>query len=293
MSGTATIVLAVIALLVLVIVGIKLMKKLIIVAFVLLALGILVLIAAFYFSMNQLVKQGVERVGPGVTGTSMTLAGVKISPLSGKGEVREFVVGNPSGYQTPNALKVSKVHLGLAPTSLMGKKIVIKEVYVDGAELTYERSAGSSNIEDIRAHVEKILGEASGSEKEGQPSDGDRGEGRKLQIDHLVMKNVKVKLSAGILKGDAISLSLPDIELNDIGQGPEGATPAEVAKAVVGSIWKGLRGKLTDAGAIVGKGIEKLGGSAEGIGEKAKEGAGKALSKFKGFLNKDKDKADE
>lgn len=293
MSGTATIVLAAVVLLVLVVLGIKLMKKLVFVALVLLALGILILIAAFYFSMNQLVKQGVEQIGPEVTGTTMTLAGVKISPLSGKGEVQEFVVGNPSGYQTPDAFKVSKVQVGLEPTSLMGEKIVIKEVYVDGAELTYERSGGSSNIEDIQKHVEKIIGMASGSEGEGQTAGGDNGEGKKLQIDHLVMKNVKVKLSAGILKGDAISLSLPDIELNDIGQGPEGATPAEVAKAVVGSIWKGLRGKLTDAGAIVGKGIEKLGGSAESIGEKAKEGAGKALSKFKGFLNKDKDKAAE
>ena len=56
-------------------------------------------------NLGGLIKKAVETVGPKITQTPMTIERVSLSPLSGSGSIKGFVLGNPEGYQSPFAIK--------------------------------------------------------------------------------------------------------------------------------------------------------------------------------------------
>src|SRR2546422_1862994 len=91
----------------------SLMKKLIIrIAIAVVGLVVLALVVVF-FSLNSIVKKGVETVGPRLTKVDVRLGSAKLSPLSGNGQLTELFVGNPEGYKTPSAIKVGDVKVGV------------------------------------------------------------------------------------------------------------------------------------------------------------------------------------
>src|ERR1043165_6006064 len=90
-----------------------LMKKLVI----RIALGVVILVivalVVVFFSLNTIVKKGVETVGPKLTQVDMRLKAAELSPLSGNGRLTGLFVGNPQGYQTPSAIQVGDIKVGL------------------------------------------------------------------------------------------------------------------------------------------------------------------------------------
>ena len=60
--------------------------------------------------------------------------------------------------------------------------------------------------------------------------------GRKLIINDLIVHNGQVGISAEALKGKQLSTPLPTIHLTDIGKNSGGATAAQVADQIIGSI---------------------------------------------------------
>lgn len=91
---------------------------------------IIALAGATYFSMqlflDHAVEQGIETIGPHLTGTEIELREVDLTLLSGKGSVRGLVVGNPPGFQTDNAFELEEVRIDLAPLSVLSGTIVIE-----------------------------------------------------------------------------------------------------------------------------------------------------------------------
>ncbi len=66
---------------------------------------IILVLLVFLGSLNRIVKAGVETVGPKVTGTTVTLRQVKISPFSAQGTLGGLLVGNPAGFKTDSAVR--------------------------------------------------------------------------------------------------------------------------------------------------------------------------------------------
>src|SRR5437899_12510812 len=56
---------------------------------------------------NSMIKAGVEAVGPKITGTTVKVDAVDLSPFSGQGRLKGLVVGNPPGFQAELAFKVA------------------------------------------------------------------------------------------------------------------------------------------------------------------------------------------
>ena len=50
-----------------------------------------------YSSKDALVKAAIEKFGPEITGVAVTVEGVKLDPLEGKGTISGLKVGNPKG----------------------------------------------------------------------------------------------------------------------------------------------------------------------------------------------------
>ena len=72
---------------------------------IIIVLMILALVAAgglawLYLSLGPVIKAGIEKFGPEITQTSITVESVEAWPLTGSGTIRNLVIGNPEGYKT-------------------------------------------------------------------------------------------------------------------------------------------------------------------------------------------------
>ncbi len=244
-----------------------------------LALVAVLALAALVLSLNSVVQKGVVAFGPEVIKAPIQLEGVSISALSGGGEMRGLVIGNPEGFKTPNAVKLGTASLQVKPLSLIGNKIVVQSIKADGAEITFEGSLGSSNLGKIQENVDVYVATLLG------PADKDKkSAGKKLQVDELVISNAKINLSMTILGGKSATIPLPEIKLTNLGQGADGITPAEVIKVVMKEVMNktttAITGFLSGAGKV-------LTDSVKNVGETAAEAA-KGVTKGLGDLFKKK-----
>ena len=240
---------------------------------------IIVAILVLGLSLNSVIKAGVEKVGPMATGTDVRLNDVDISIFSGKGELSGIVIGNPSGFKSPSAFSLNKVRVALDVGSVFSDKIIIDEIYIDAPEVTYETGGKGTNIKTIVNNINSFSG-TSDSPAAKEPAAKAEGEGTKIQINNLIVKNGKVNLSVTALGGQGVSKPLPDIHLKDIGKDGGGATMADAFKKIFAAVNKNVgtavAGSLKDVTGDVQK-------AAEGEVEKA---VGGALDKVKGIFGK-------
>ncbi len=204
------------------------MKKAIKIACIAIPALIIVVLIVVFFALNSAVKAGVERVLPKVTGTPVKLDDVSISLFSGKGELSGFLIGNPEGFETDSAFALGLVRVDVNLLSLMSDRIIIEEIYIDGAEVTYEAGLTGSNIGKIKKNIEEFAGPP----KEGEEPKEKEGEGKKIQINRFVFTNATIALSAKGLQGRKLSVPLPEIELKDIGKEEGGKSIGEVANEI-------------------------------------------------------------
>src|SRR5215204_4866846 len=113
------------------------MKKLVKILIALVVLLVLVGVVAILF-IGTIVKAGVEKVGPMVTKVPVKLDAATLSVFNGDGELKGFVVGNPEGYTSKEAIKAGTMKIGIEPGSILKEKKHIRIIKVEGPEITYE-----------------------------------------------------------------------------------------------------------------------------------------------------------
>src|SRR5262245_8604885 len=113
------------------------MKKLFLSVVAILVVLLVAVLVVVYFSLNTIVKRGVETVGPTITKVEVKLGAVNLSPFSGRGELSGLVVGNPEGFKSASALSVQEVRVALKPKSVFSEPIVVDEISVKAPEITF------------------------------------------------------------------------------------------------------------------------------------------------------------
>ncbi len=248
------------------------MKKLALVAAVLLVVAA---VALFVVGSNigTIVKKGVETVGPKITGTPITLGGVELSPSSGSGTIKDFVLGNPEGYKSAFAIRLGEATLEVDPRSVLSDKIHIKRVAVSNPEITIEGGLGDNNLKKILANIDAFTA----SEKSKPASDS--GSTKKLQVDDFLLSGAKVDVKFSILGGKGLSVPLPDIHLSNLGASGDGITAGELTKTIFNSVFEQVIPAVTKQLGQIGN----LGkGAVEGVGgavDKATKGLGDLFKK--------------
>ena len=99
------------------------------------AFGIVAVVVVFFF-LGSLIKTAVETVGSDVTKTTVTLSDADVDLRSGKGTLKGFVVANPKGFKSDNALSIGEVSVTLDTSSLGQDPIIIKEILIDAPQFT-------------------------------------------------------------------------------------------------------------------------------------------------------------
>jgi len=229
---------------------------------------------------NSMIKAGVEAVGPKITGTTVKLDSVDLSPFSGQGRLKGLVVGNPPGFQAERAFKLADAKVKVDLKTALSDKLIIEEILIDGPEITYESGPSGSNISKIQEHVAafgKSVGTKGAGESQSQKKDPTQ---KKVQINHFIVKNGQVKLSASMLKGKALTVRLPDLHLRDIGKESGGVAVQQAAAEVLMAINKSVVQSVAGSGKLLEKAAEAAEEAAKNIGGEA----GKAVEGIKGLF---------
>lgn len=218
------------------------------------AVLVIAAVAAYFMLQNplgRLVKMAIEEFGPEMTQATVKVSRVEISATDGHGALSGLFLGNPKGFKSDYALKAGTVEIELEPASLAKDVIVIRKILIDAPQIGYEKAGDITNFDAIQRNIEKYLGAKSDkSEKSKQ------GSGKKMIIDSFVIRNAKVNYN-GMLE-----LTLPDIELRNVGKKTGGATSAQVVKAVVAELNTKLALALAKAAVIGGVGGVVVGAGA-------------------------------
>ncbi|MFH2061120.1 MAG: hypothetical protein ABIJ59_19825 [Pseudomonadota bacterium] len=253
---------------------------------VLIAGGVLlVLVAAGLFltlsNLGPLVKKTINTVGPKVTKTDVHVADVNISILSGEAKIKEFLLGNPKGFKTAQAMKVGSIFVDIDESSITKNPIVINKIQIIAPEITYEKISGSDNFQKLLENVQASA-KSEQNQKTKTSSDGDKS-GQKIVINNVIVKDGKVNLVMAMLGGKEITAPLPDIHLKDIGKEKGGATPAEAFEKIFSSLYDSISADSVTQ--VFNDGLKQLGGlkdlGASGLktGSDAAKGAADSAAK--------------
>ncbi len=209
-------------------------------------LGILVVIlAVVLLTLPFIIKGGIKHVGPLITGVPMEIKTVLFNPFSGTLTIKDFVIGNPKGYSTPYAIKLSHLHVDVGMDTLLKKKLLIERIEVKGVELNYETSLLNNNIQEIQNNVNKIAGgnKKSTSKKEKAAA------AKPLQIDYLELRDITAWVIVKGTKAQAPLMVAP-IVMTNLGTAEEGVTSVMVINDVLVSMITGVT-RLIGADAAV------------------------------------------
>lgn len=248
------------------------MKKRIIRIVVVLVVLLLVAVGAVFIFLDSIVKKGVETVGPKVARVDVRLAGAKISPFSGSGELTGLFIGNPEGFKTPSAITVGDVKVAVKVSSVFSDVIQVEEVHVQAPEITLEAGLTGSNLGKILDTINESASKESAAVKSGEKKPG-----KKIYIKDILIEGGKINVSVKLAMGKSLTVPLPAIHIQNIGTPEKGATTAEAAQQIMNAVLS----ETTKAAANVGGAITK---GARDVGEGAVDGAGKAVNSIKGLF---------
>ncbi len=238
-----------------------------------LVVGIVVAVVLVGSNLGGIVKKGVETVGPKITGTPLTLGGVELSPSSGSGTIKDFVLGNPEGYQSAYAIRIGEATLEVDPKSVLSDKIHIKRVAVSNPQITIEGGLGDNNLKKILANIDAFTA----SEKKSGDTGG--GSQKKLQVDDFVLTGAKVDVKFAILGGKGLSVPLPEIHLTNLGTGGDGITAGDLTKKVFGAVFEQVIPAVTSQLGNLGNLGKGAVDGAKGTVDKATKGLGELFKK--------------
>ena len=199
--------------------------------------GLLLLaLAVLGLFLGTLIKSGVEALAPQMTKTTVTLEDASLSPLSGKGSLSGLTVGNPEGYTTAQALHLGQVEWEIVPRSVFTQAIEIRRVYIRQPQMAYESNLARSNLGDILKNVKAATGggrpaaEPAPTEEPGSAEGAPASDQKRFIIDLLIIEDAAVE---AVILGSHYKLTLPRIELKDIGREQGGVTATEAAYEVL------------------------------------------------------------
>jgi len=243
---------------------------------VLIGIGValVVLIVAVTLFLGPIIKTSVETIGPQVAGVEMTLEKASVNLLTGNVKLKGLIIGNPEGFKTPSLMELGQFVVDLDMASLLTDTIVVKQIHIDGPQITYERGLKASNLSTLQKNLAPAE-DASADEPEEKVAKAKKAPAKKVVIEDFLFENGKVNVSITLAGGKQLTVPLATIHLEDIGKESDGASITEVVNEVFGAITKSVGQAVASSADFAGdalKGTGALAGNAlKGTGNLIKD----------------------
>ena len=214
------------------------MKKIIFSLVIIVLIG---LSAYFYLKSNidEIVREFIVEQVSEVTDTKVQLNAVKLDLKEGAGSLFNFEQPNPPGFQTKYAFHFDQAELDLDLKSIFDEVIIIEKVFINGAEVVYEYSDGKTNFIELKNIINANMNNktvAASTSKTDQPQQNETKkthakQSKKIIIKSFEMINTKVEGAVPFASSQTLSVTLPNIQLNNIGS-KEGGVEADQLMAI-------------------------------------------------------------
>jgi len=246
-------------------------KKLLIVLGVVVLLLVVAGVGAFVY-VDAIARSGIERGATYATGVKTTLGSADVGITTGELKLEKLNIANPAGYQADHFLDMKRGEVAVGLGSLMEKQVVVPLIDLRGIDLRVERADGKNNYDVILDNLKKL---SSGEKPETTDPDA-----KTYIVQKLVIAETTVTIS-GFGVGTQ-TLTLPTIELTDVGTGSDTKSMAEIVGIVIREIMQSLLSDPTKLpGLLVGSlseglqglgnlgdvGVETIGQIGEGVGQ--------------------------
>jgi uncharacterized protein involved in outer membrane biogenesis len=208
--------------------------------------GLLVIIfLAITLTLDSYVKSNIEKTGSELTGTSVTVGGVSISPFSGKGVIKNLRVANPDGFNEDYAFQADEISIELDVWSLLSDKMIIHRVSVSSPLVYIEQKLPENNLRTILSNIRAVSA--------GQTSDAE------FILEHFLMTDGRADLYTEVGGERSATFQISQIELQNPGEGIGGS---EVESAIQEIAEEIIRNALS---AAAREGTDQLRDAIEGI----------------------------
>lgn len=231
------------------------MKKWLVVLLVLLGVAAGA-VAVWVFLQGPLLRRGLERVGSAVLGVPVRVREARLSLWSGQGVLRGLVVGNPEGYQAPEAFSVERVEVEVIPRSWWSGKVHLRRILIESPEVTFEGVPGENNLSRLRANLQAFLAR---TRRTDESRAGGPERGRPWQVDELSVRGAMLHVRTPWTGEQEVAVHVEDFRLTDLGRGPEGITGPELAARLLGELLGATSNRVDEALIEMGERILKSG----------------------------------
>ena len=247
-----------------------------------LLVAVIVLAVALVVSLPLIISPIVKAAGPKLLGVPVSVESVGVNPFTGSLSIKEVKIGNPEGFSKNDMFAVNTISVKMDLASLRSDTIVINDITILDPAIRYEKPLkGKSNFETLLDNI----GGGEKKEPEAEKKDEKKeGEGKKVVIEHFLLKGGQVKVATGVTLGAGVPVPTPDIELKNIGKKGGGITAIEATREVLTSLVTGLakaaasivtgaaeaagtvvKGAASAAGAAVSGAASAVGNAASGL----------------------------
>jgi hypothetical protein len=165
---------------------------------------IVILFLIITFSLDQIVKSGIESYGSEMTGTEVRVESVSISPISGKGTINGLTIANPDDFEGESMMSINELSISLDVLSLLSDEILIHEIIVRESGFYVEQSVAGNNVLKIMDNIDAV------ADSESAESD--------MIIERFYMENAKIFVGSTIGEDVEASYVVESLELRDIGR---------------------------------------------------------------------------
>lgn len=266
------------------------MKKIL---FIILLIGVLLGAVLFYLNDNldHVVRTFIVKKVSEATNVEVNLDSVSIYLKEGRAEMHGFVLGNPQPFNKDYAFKFKSAKITLNTKSLFKDTIIINKVLLEGAQIYYEKNQNLSNFTALTKAIQKQdkVNEAANQKALPSTQNDKSSLDKKFIIKKIEFTETLVELAIPGLAKQSISLKIPDIKLERIGEPEGGVPPEELSKLIIMSIEK----QLINSSELLSitKGVDKALRSVEDVTKNLEKGT-KEIKRIESQIKKIKDLKD-
>lgn len=194
-----------------------------------------IVIGAATFYLDTIAKKAIEFGGSEALGVATTVDDLSISILDGNTNLSGFSIANPQGFSDNMFMVLKQGNVDIDTETLMSETVHISQISFVGLHLSLEQSSQSSNVKKLLSNLPQQKATATTTPAEQPASSSPTQSGKKFVIDRLILDDIGVsaKIQALGTKLSDVSLTIPRIELTNIGQQQGGMMMPELVEFVV------------------------------------------------------------
>ncbi|GAB3106711.1 hypothetical protein G8770_07620 [Aestuariicella hydrocarbonica] len=207
------------------------MKAFKIISGVVLAIIVVVAIAMFlvFKNIDSIVKSVVETAGTEVVGTQVQLDSAKVTWREGRGELHGLTIANPPNFSAASAFSLGNVALDIDLNRSSADVIVLNEILVTDAHLLAEQKLTDVNLQQLLNNVKSNSGTA--GQTSSTSSEASEGKEIRLAVEKFSLENIEMRILTD--QWGERTLTMPAVNLTNIGSPEKGLTPEEMAEAIL------------------------------------------------------------